>query len=105
MVLAAIPICGQAEKYFGRKDDCRIVADEYLTFPLCVLWLPWVEHPWLLAVAFVVNRVFDVTKPPPARQAQKLGGGLGVVIDDVISSLYALAVNHAIWWVIKCLSR
>lgn len=98
LVVLAIPICEIAENHFDRKDDGRIVADEYLTFPLCTLCLPWMTHPWLLLVAFVMNRVMDIIKPPPARQAQSLHGGLGIVIDDVVSSLYALLLNHAIWW-------
>lgn len=98
LVVIAIPICGAAENHFGRKDDGRIVADEYLTFPICTLGLPWIAHPWLLGVAFVTNRVMDIIKPPPARQAQNLQGGLGIVLDDVASSLYALALNHVFWW-------
>jgi len=94
---AAVPLCDVAEEHFGRTDDRRIVADEFLTFPLCVLGLPWTEHVWLMPVAFVVNRLLDILKPPPARQAQALAGGLGIVMDDVLSSLYALAVNHAIY--------
>jgi len=93
----AIPICDAAERSYGTKDDHRIVADEYLTFPICVLGLPWMEHPWLLAAAFVVNRAMDIVKPPPARQLQALHGGAGIVLDDLFSSLYALALNHAAW--------
>jgi len=63
LAVVAVPICHAAEKHFGKKDDRRIVADEYLTFPLCVLGMPWLEHPWLLAVAFVVNRAMDIIKP------------------------------------------
>ena len=101
LVFLAIPICEIGENYFDRKDDGRIVADEYLTFPLCTLGLPWMLHPWLLLVAFLTNRVLDIIKPPPARQAQNLHGGLGIVIDDVISSLYALLLNHGIWWAMQ----
>ncbi len=99
MALLAVPICGHAEEKFGRKDDGRIVADEYLTFLICTLGLPWQEHPWVwLGIAFVTNRVLDIIKPPPARQAQSLTGGLGIVMDDVLSCLYALGVNHGLWW-------
>ena len=94
----AIPICGAAERLFGKKDDRRIVADEALTFPVCTIGLPLVQAPWLLAVAFVVNRACDIVKPPPARRLQDLHGGLGIVIDDFIACLYALAINHAIYW-------
>lgn len=94
---AAIPICGAAEKVFGNKDDGRIVADEFLTFPICVIGLPWQAHPWLLAVAFVAHRVFDIVKPTPARQSQALRGGLGIVADDVIASIYALLFTHLLF--------
>lgn len=95
LALIAVPICGAAERHFGKKDDGRVVADEYLTFPICLLGLP--AEPWVIAMAFLTARVFDVIKPPPARGAQELPGGWGIVADDVLSSLYALAVNHAVY--------
>lgn len=100
LVLAAIaiPICDAGEKHLGTKDPHPVVADEYLTFPLCVIGLPAV--PWIFGVAFVSNRVMDILKPFPARQAQVLPGGLGIVVDDVLSALYSLAFNHAAWWVV-----
>ena len=94
----AIPICDIAEKHYGTKDDGRIVADEYLTFPICMLGLPWAEHLWIFPMAFVVARIMDILKPPPAHQLQAVHGGFGIVIDDVIASLYALAVNHILLW-------
>ncbi|MFC1498198.1 phosphatidylglycerophosphatase A [Verrucomicrobiota bacterium] len=97
LIVLAIPICDKAEKFFGTKDDGRIVADEYMTFPLCMLGLPWSQNLWLLGLAFLSHRLFDIIKPPPARQIQELHGGTGIVLDDVISSLYALALNHAVW--------
>jgi phosphatidylglycerophosphatase A len=101
LVIVAMPICGIAEDFYGKKDDGRIVADEYFTFPICMLGLPWATHWWLLVVGFVVNRLLDIIKPPPALQAQDLVGGIGIVMDDVISSLYALGINHAIWYLIS----
>lgn len=94
----AIPICDVAERLFGEKDDGRIVADEMLTFPVCTIGLPLLAAPWMLAVAFVVNRICDIIKPPPARRLQDLHGGLGVVADDFFACLYALAINHALYW-------
>ncbi len=93
-----IPVCDAAEHLLGEKDDGRIVADETWTFPVCTIGLPLLSAPWLLAVAFVVNRVCDVIKPPPARRLQDLHGGFGIVVDDFIACLYALAINHAICW-------
>jgi phosphatidylglycerophosphatase A len=100
LALLAVPICNAAEAQLGRKDDGRIVADEYLTLPICFLGLPWAAQPWLIGLAFVTHRVMDIIKPPPARQAQNLQGGFGIVLDDVCAALYALAVNHAVVWVL-----
>ena len=97
LAICAIPICEVGELHYKTKDDHRIVADEYLTFPLCMIGIPWMAHPWFLAVAFVVNRVMDIIKPPPARQIQNLHGGLGIALDDIFSSLYALGVNYLIF--------
>ena len=95
--LIAIPVCDIAEKHFKTKDDGRIVADEYLTFPLCVIALPWLTFPWLLVVAFLTHRVMDIIKPFPAHRLEDIKGGVGIVVDDVVSSLYALALNHMIY--------
>lgn len=97
LAAVAIPICGVAEDEYGKTDDHRIVADEYLTFPICLLGVPWMTHLWMLPLAFVSNRVMDIIKIPPAHQAQSLVGGTGIVLDDVISSLYALAINHVVF--------
>lgn len=91
----AVPFCDRAEAWFGRKDDGRIVADEYLTFPIAVIGLPLHQAPLMLVVAFVSCRVFDIVKPWPARQLQEWHGGYGIVVDDVFASLYALAFNWA----------
>ncbi len=96
--LIAIPICGVAEKHYGTKDDGRVVADEYLTFPICMIGLPW--NPWVLLVAFLSCRVFDIVKPPPANQLQSIGGGTGIVIDDVFASFYSLIFNHLFVWLV-----
>ena len=101
--LLAVPICGAAERFFGEKDDGRIVADEYLTLPICVIGLPIVQMMRggqvmqgliLLGTAFVLSRVCDILKPTPARQLQRVKGGLGIVLDDVFASFYALILTY-----------
>lgn len=94
----AVPICGAGERWFETKDDGRIVADEFLTFPICMIGLPaGLDAYWVLVLAFVTCRMFDILKPPPANGLQKLRGGLGIVADDFFASLYSLAVNHALY--------
>lgn len=96
LTLVAIPICHTAEAMLGRKDDGRIVADEYMTFPISLIGLDWLAAPWILALAFVTSRVMDIIKPFPAKQLQNLRGGFGIVVDDFFSTLYALALNHVV---------
>lgn len=98
--LLAIPICHDAEAVFKRKDDGRIVADEYLTFPICMLGLP--ISPIMLGIAFLTNRFFDIVKFPPARQLQGIPGGTGIVVDDVAAAINSLAAN---WVIYLALSR
>lgn len=94
LTLAAIPICGAAEKMIGRKDPGCIVADEYLTLPITVIGL---ASPWALLSGFVLHRIFDITKPPPIKQLQHIHGGFGITIDDFLAALIALGLNHAIF--------
>jgi phosphatidylglycerophosphatase A len=95
LAAVAVPLCDGAERAFGRKDDGRIVADEYLTFPLALVGLPVsLDAAWFVAAAFVLARAMDVLKPWPANRLQSLRGGAGIVADDVVASLYALAANH-----------
>jgi phosphatidylglycerophosphatase A len=52
----------------------------------------------IVAVAFLLFRVFDVTKPFPANVSQRLRGGIGVMMDDLIAGLYALALVRVARW-------
>lgn len=97
MTFFAIPFCTIGESVFQEKDDGRIVADEWMLFPITVIGLPLWQNGWLLPVCFVVTRVCDIIKPWPARGLQRLNGGLGVVIDDFFADLYALGINWCIW--------
>ncbi len=80
---------GRAEERYGHDARC-IVIDEVAGMLLAALVCRWdVLH---LAGAFVLFRIFDVIKPPPAYQLQALPGGLGVMVDDLVAGLYALVV-------------
>ena len=78
-----------AERHLGGKDPGAIVIDEVAGMTLSVVAFPLT--PSVLLVGFVLFRVFDVLKPPPARESQRFRGGVGVMIDDLIAGLYALA--------------
>ena len=97
LVLLAIPVCGAAEKTLGIKDDGRIAADEWMLFPVAVIGIPLASMPWWsIAVFFCVTRAIDIIKPWPCRAIQALPGGRGIVADDLVANIYALAVNLAV---------
>jgi phosphatidylglycerophosphatase A len=79
-----------AERTLGTTDPGAIVVDEVAGMTISVLTLPLT--PVVLVVGFILFRIFDVVKPFPAGVSQRLGGGVGVMIDDVIAGLYALAL-------------
>ncbi len=98
-----------AETRFGRQDPRQVVADETARQSLALLFLPWHDaidrEAWmwniaLAATAFVVFRIFDVVKPPPARALQRLEGGWGILLDDISAGLQALLVTHLLAWLL-----
>jgi len=80
----------RAEPLLGGKDPGAIVVDEVAGMTLAVL--PFPRTALVLAVGFVLFRIFDIAKPFPAGVSQRVPGGLGVMVDDLIAGLYALAV-------------
>jgi phosphatidylglycerophosphatase A len=79
-----------AERVIGGKDPGAIVIDEVAGMTLSVVAFPLTTEVLLAGLAFF--RAFDVLKPPPARESQRIRGGVGVMIDDLIAGFYALAV-------------
>ncbi len=82
-----------AEKLFGKKDPSHCVIDEWAGQSLTLLLLPVVPGAMGLAAtaaaAFLSFRFFDIVKPPPARQMEKLPYGWGVLLDDLMAGVYA----------------
>ena len=83
-------VAGQAEKIYQKKDDQRIVIDEIIGIQITML--PVAINVLNLFAAFVLFRIFDILKPFPVRNLQKLPGGWGVVADDVGAGIYAGAI-------------
>lgn len=78
------------ERRFGGKDPQAVVIDEVAGVLLTFLIAPRHDRIWLwLALSFVAFRLFDITKPPPAPQLEKLPHGWGVLCDDLAAGLYA----------------
>lgn len=80
-------ISERAENYFGKKDDPRIVIDEMMGFFITMLWVT--KTPLFILVGFILFRFFDIFKPFPIRRFEKVRGGFGVVLDDVMAGIFA----------------
>lgn len=91
-LIVGIPLARWAEGHLARKDPGQIVLDELVGFWISLLRLkPGFPGLLEIAVAFLAFRVFDVVKPPPVGWIdRKVGGGLGVMLDDVAAGIYAL---------------
>lgn len=92
MLVTAVALCGWASLALGGGDASQIVADEYLAFPVAVMGLKIARRPWGMALAFLLFRLFDITKLPPIGITESIGGGVGIALDDVIAALYAWLV-------------
>ena len=93
-----------AEARFGKKDAGQIVADEAAgqCIPLALLATIGVSGFWetsfTVGAAFVLFRIFDIIKPPPANAMQRLHAGWGVLVDDLFAGLYAaVALGLGLW--------
>jgi phosphatidylglycerophosphatase A len=89
--------------HFGDEDPHPFVLDEFAGQWVALLILPIGYHAsgWAVActagLAFLLFRVFDVIKPPPARQAEHLPAGWGILTDDLVAGLYANLVGQLVW--------
>jgi phosphatidylglycerophosphatase A len=92
-------ISENAETFFGKKDDQRIVIDEMMGFLVTMLWVPKTMR--FIIIGFFLFRFFDILKPFPIRRLEKkLKRGYGVVLDDVMAGVYANIVLHLIYLLI-----
>jgi len=111
-MLVSVWFCGEAEKIMKLRDPGSIVIDEIIAIPICYLgWSVWLVEkqgeslspgyffverwPTLLGI-FALFRFFDIVKPWPVKGSQKMPGGWGVTIDDVLAAVYVNLVVLAI---------
>ena len=87
MTLVAIWASQVVHNLLNRVDPSEVVIDEVAGFLLTMLWVP-LSWGTLLA-GFLLFRLFDIWKPWPAEPAERLHGGLGIVLDDLVAGLYA----------------
>ena len=91
---AGVRVCGRTARELGVHDHPGIVLDEIAGFLVTMTALPF-DWPWI-AAGFVAFRVLDVAKPWPISLCdRKVGGGLGIMLDDLLAGALACAALHA----------
>jgi phosphatidylglycerophosphatase A len=93
VVVLGIWAAGVVEEGEGATDPNLVVVDEVAGFLVTVAFLPPTLGIYL--AGFLLFRVLDITKPPPARQAEKFHGGLGIMADDLIVGVYGNLILRA----------
>jgi phosphatidylglycerophosphatase A len=90
---------GIVERRLGGKDPQIVCVDEVAG--VLVTWIAAPPTTRALVVGFVAFRIFDQLKPWPARRAERLKGGAGIVLDDVAAGVWGAAVlllGRALGW-------
>lgn len=84
---------GVMEKHWG-EDPSRVVVDEMVG-----VWIPLLVVPdggwWYVVAAFVLFRFFDIVKPLGVRRMERLGGGMGIMMDDILAGVYSAVLLGA----------
>ena len=89
-IVIGIPAATRVARAYGVKDPQFVVIDEVAGQWIALLFAP---RTWkTLLAGFILFRVFDIVKPPPVRQLERLPEGTGIVVDDVAAGVYALAL-------------
>lgn len=86
-IAVAVWACDRFAAAQGVKDPSIVVADEIVGYLVATAFLPLT--PATVLASFLAFRFFDITKPAPARQAERLAGGVGIVADDLVAGVYA----------------
>ncbi len=86
LIIISFATAGRCASILGREDPPEVVIDEVCGFLVCMLFVPL--NPINLALGFFLFRFFDIAKPFPIRRVERLPGGYGIVMDDVLAGVY-----------------
>ena len=89
--LLGIFAAGEAEKIMDYKDPGLVVIDEIVGMLITMIAAP--AAPLVMVLGFIIFRIFDILKPFPISLIdQRLHGGIGIMLDDIIAGIYSLII-------------
>ena len=92
VTLIGIPAATRVARASHSQDPQFVVIDEVAGQLVALIAVPFAWKTFLAGL--ILFRVFDMSKPFPIRQLERLPGGTGIVADDLAAGLYAVAVMH-----------
>ncbi len=97
-IIGGIKLGTKFEKCYG-KDPSQFTLDEVIGTWISLLLVP--KTILFVPLAFLVWRILDIIKPFPAGFAEKIKGGTGIVLDDIIAGFYSLIIIQIIVYFVK----
>ena len=92
VTLVGIPAATRVARASAVKDPQFVVIDEVAGQLIALIAVPLAWKTFLASL--ILFRAFDIVKPPPVRQLEKLPEGTGIVLDDVAAGIFAFAAMH-----------
>ncbi|MDR1926510.1 MAG: phosphatidylglycerophosphatase A [Endomicrobium sp.] len=92
ILIISVLFSSLAEEIYRKKDDQRIVIDEVAGLCFSVAFLP--KTFVFLLLGFLLFRLIDIKKPFFFKNVQKVKGGFGVTIDDIIAGIFVNVILH-----------
>jgi len=98
VIVASIWICNKATHDIGIEDHQGMCLDEIVGYLVTMFAVP---HGWTwVLIGFLLFRLFDIWKPWPIRFIdQRLTGGIGIILDDVLAGVYSCILLHIMSWI------
>lgn len=97
ITLLGIYVSNKVEPDWG-EDSSRVVIDEVAGMLITMVFIP--ANIYFLLAGLVLFRFFDILKPLGIRKMEDLGGGAGVMMDDILAGVYSnilLWIGHVLW--------
>lgn len=88
LLAGGVKAADRYEQLTGKKDASEVVIDEIAAYYMIFLFYP--ANIVSLLMGFVLFRIFDIWKPYPIKRIEKVDGGLGVMLDDLMAAVYAM---------------
>ncbi len=93
-IIVAMMVAHSAEEYFNKKDDQKITIDEIAGMSIALSLVP--HNILLILLAFILFRIFDISKILFIRKIEKQPGAWGLVGDDVLAGIYTHIIMYFI---------